>query len=82
MTLPKVQPITALRNIPEPGDTRGPFGYGRPAHGSDPHATYVFSPEDVAHTAATETGEANTSADKNGSSLGEPRTAAADNVTR
>ena len=24
------------------GDYRGRFGYGRPAHGSDPHATYSF----------------------------------------
>jgi hypothetical protein len=30
----------------EPGsDDRGQFGYGRPAHGSDPDASYVFESE-------------------------------------
>jgi hypothetical protein len=24
------------------GDFRGPYGYGRPAHKSDPEATYAF----------------------------------------
>lgn len=27
------------------GDFRGRFGFGRPAHGSDPTGTYVFDPE-------------------------------------
>lgn len=26
------------------GDFRGPYGFSRPAHGSDPSATYVFEP--------------------------------------
>lgn len=26
------------------GDFRGPYGYGRRAHGSDPEASYVFRP--------------------------------------
>ena len=26
------------------GDMRGPYGYGRPAHGSDPRAHYAFQP--------------------------------------
>ncbi|MGQ7793793.1 hypothetical protein ACUN0C_15410 [Faunimonas sp. B44] len=27
---------------PAEGDSRGRYGYGRPAHGSDPRATYTF----------------------------------------
>lgn len=32
------------------GDYRGPYGYGRPAHKTDPFAVYEFSPESPGST--------------------------------
>ena len=53
MTILKQQkPVTpedltaAAEGKPE-GDFRGPYGYGRPAHKSDPNASYGFEPEIV-----------------------------------
>lgn len=37
MTLPKVPPLPDAAG----GDLRGPYGYGRRAHGSPPAATYA-----------------------------------------
>lgn len=43
------EPLPALPSDPQavsgetpPGDYRGSYGYGRPAHGSDPNASYGF----------------------------------------
>ena len=33
------------------GDYRGRFGYGRPAHGSDPDAQYEFGEQQASQTA-------------------------------
>ena len=43
MTLPKITPLSgnAERELPE-GDERGRYGFGRPAHGTDPNARYHF----------------------------------------
>jgi len=41
MTLPKIHSVPTI-DIAERGDVRGPYGYGRAAHGSDPRATYRF----------------------------------------
>ena len=45
MTLPKITPPPAA-SAPE-GDGRGPYGYGRPAHGSDSTARYRFAPNET-----------------------------------
>ena len=52
MTLPK--PNLSMEHEPAEGDVRGAFGYGRPAHGSDPHATYKFSPSEFPPLGPTE----------------------------
>ena len=47
MTLPKVSPIVSVLTPTPEGDGRGRYGYGRPAHGSDPRAAYAFEPKDL-----------------------------------
>jgi len=44
MTLPVVNPTNLAGIAATSDDARGPYGYGRPAHGSVPGATYCFSP--------------------------------------
>jgi hypothetical protein len=43
--LPKVKQIDLIDNMPPASDVRGPYGYGRAAHGSDPQAHYAFTPD-------------------------------------
>jgi hypothetical protein len=47
MALPKVEPNPQIRATAGEGDVRGPFGFGRPAHGSDPLSEYGFVHDDV-----------------------------------
>lgn len=42
MSLTKIHTRMFMAGFDARADVRGPFGYGRPAHGSDPRATYVF----------------------------------------
>ena len=42
MTLPKIPLPPAEPSKEGVGDVRGAYGYGRPAHGSDPQARYGF----------------------------------------
>lgn len=44
MTLPKVISLPPAADARPIGDARGAYGYGRPAHGSDPQARYHFEP--------------------------------------
>ncbi|MBN8957158.1 MAG: hypothetical protein J0H17_11415 [Rhizobiales bacterium] len=50
MTLPKI-PLPP-EEPPTEGlsDVRGTYGYGRPAHGSDPQARYGFEPKPAVST--------------------------------
>ena len=41
MTLPKIGSVRSDAVV-LPGDNRGSYGFGRPAHASDPLATYHF----------------------------------------
>ena len=53
MTLPRVAPMPSVPTAQ--GDNRGPYGYGRAAHGSDPQARYQFVPnETILPTTTTE----------------------------
>jgi hypothetical protein len=50
MTLPKI-PLPPEEPPTEGiGDVRGAYGYGRPAHGSDPQARYGFAPKPAVST--------------------------------
>jgi hypothetical protein len=54
MTLPKI-PLPPVEPSKEtPGDVRGTYGYGRPAHGSDPQARYGFASNKPAASTITE----------------------------
>lgn len=44
MTLPRIATLPLDATAAQQGDARGAYGYGRPAHGSDPQATYRFEP--------------------------------------
>jgi hypothetical protein len=41
MTLPKISSVPSDAVVPD-GDVRGSYGFGRPAHASDPLAIYHF----------------------------------------
>jgi hypothetical protein len=43
MTLPKVVTVPLDTDAALQGDPRGAYGFGRPAHGTDPQATYSFT---------------------------------------
>lgn len=54
MTLPKI-PLMPTEPVQEGvGDMRGAYGYGRPAHGSDPAARYGFEPQPSGASTKTE----------------------------
>jgi hypothetical protein len=54
MTLPKIPLPPEEPPTEGVGDVRGTYGYGRPAHGSDPQARYGFEPKPPAVSTITE----------------------------
>ena len=50
MTLPKIPLPPEEAPTEGTGDVRGTYGYGRPAHGSDPQARYGFTPKPAVST--------------------------------